>query len=398
MQLGWIDFSKSDREKVLDVMHLLQEQGAVDELGIGVVRDAFANRLFPGTSTVQTRAKYFLIVPYVLKEAGEGLYGDDVNKIIKRIDDEERDCGMRLLEGGKEGVIGQLNLPNSWVVRTPSNIYWNGIKSFEIFRDQDLSIREYVKESIMLRSLRNKANIGNRSEENAENEQDDKDAGDLTKVQFWDLPESYKPGWRDSLKMALLPEEGEFLRNKILSTQKDTLLGYILKNHVAVKDLTSFAEISELVHGDVSDEIRELLDLGNAFNNLVYLGRIRYNLILAGGNNEEAVDEWDKYLPEIKTMANVDLDRIFTALRINNPRAKSFLKDLKSALINGDYKLADEVIVKREVALKGPTRAKLNHREKYKDDEWVGGYWLDYRFLPAKRIIADIYASEGIDA
>ncbi len=31
MQLGWVDFSKADREKVLDVMNLLQEQGAVDE-------------------------------------------------------------------------------------------------------------------------------------------------------------------------------------------------------------------------------------------------------------------------------------------------------------------------------------------------------------------------------
>ena len=165
MQLGWIDFSKSDREKVLDVMHLLQEQGAVDELGIGIVRDAFANKFFPGTSTVQTRAKYFLIVPYVLKEAGEGKYGDDVNKIIKKIDDEERDCGMRLLEGGKEGVIGQLNLPNSWVVITPSNIYWNGIKSFGIFTEPDISIREYIKESVLLRSLKAKANIGNRNEE-----------------------------------------------------------------------------------------------------------------------------------------------------------------------------------------------------------------------------------------
>ena len=65
MQLGWIDFSKEDRDKVHDVMNLLQEQGAVDELGIGLVRDAFANYFFPGTSTVQTRAKYFLIVPYL---------------------------------------------------------------------------------------------------------------------------------------------------------------------------------------------------------------------------------------------------------------------------------------------------------------------------------------------
>ena len=74
MQLGWIDFSKEDRQKALDVINLLSEKGAVDELGIGIVRDGFANYFFPGTSTIQTRAKYFLIVPYVLKEAVDSRY------------------------------------------------------------------------------------------------------------------------------------------------------------------------------------------------------------------------------------------------------------------------------------------------------------------------------------
>ena len=77
MQLGWIDFSKEDRQKAFDVINLLSEQGAVDELGIGVIRDAFANYFFPGTSTIQNRAKYFLIVPYVLREAVDGKYYHD---------------------------------------------------------------------------------------------------------------------------------------------------------------------------------------------------------------------------------------------------------------------------------------------------------------------------------
>lgn len=47
-------FSKEDRQKAFDVINLLSEQGAVDELGIGVIRDAFANYFFPGTSTIQT--------------------------------------------------------------------------------------------------------------------------------------------------------------------------------------------------------------------------------------------------------------------------------------------------------------------------------------------------------
>ena len=70
MQLGWIDFSKDERNKVFSVINLLDEPEAVDELGLGVIRNAFADYFFPGTSTVQTRAKYFLIVPYILKEAG----------------------------------------------------------------------------------------------------------------------------------------------------------------------------------------------------------------------------------------------------------------------------------------------------------------------------------------
>ena len=89
MQLGWIDFSQEDRKKVLDVINLLQEPGAVDEIGIGLIRDAFANLFFPGTSTVQTIAKYFLIVPYILKEATEGRYGNDLGHILRRIYQEE---------------------------------------------------------------------------------------------------------------------------------------------------------------------------------------------------------------------------------------------------------------------------------------------------------------------
>ena len=48
MPLGWIDFSRSERNKVMNVIHLLNadNQGAVDELGIGVIRDAFCDFFF----------------------------------------------------------------------------------------------------------------------------------------------------------------------------------------------------------------------------------------------------------------------------------------------------------------------------------------------------------------
>ncbi len=96
-------------------MNLLQEQSAVDEISIGLVRDAFANLFFPEISTIQTVVKYFLIVPYVLKEATEGRYGNNLTKILHRIDREEKGCGIRLMQNcpSEEGIIGRRVLPKN---------------------------------------------------------------------------------------------------------------------------------------------------------------------------------------------------------------------------------------------------------------------------------------------
>jgi len=60
----WLDYSERERRKMLDVVDLFGEHDTHDELGIGSVRDAFADMLFPGTSTIMTRARYFLLVPW----------------------------------------------------------------------------------------------------------------------------------------------------------------------------------------------------------------------------------------------------------------------------------------------------------------------------------------------
>ena len=60
----WLNYSERERRKMLDVVDLFGEHDTRDELGIGSVRDAFADMLFPGTSTIMTRARYFLLVPW----------------------------------------------------------------------------------------------------------------------------------------------------------------------------------------------------------------------------------------------------------------------------------------------------------------------------------------------
>lgn len=63
--LSWLDYSEHERRQVLDIVELFRDRQTLDELGIGTVRDAFTELLFPGTSTIQTRAKYFLFIPWI---------------------------------------------------------------------------------------------------------------------------------------------------------------------------------------------------------------------------------------------------------------------------------------------------------------------------------------------
>ena len=395
MQLGWIDFSKEDRQKALDVINLLSEQGAVDELGIGIVRDAFANYFFPGTSTIQTRAKYFLIVPYILRDAIDGRYGKDVNRILRAIDTEEKECGIKLLESNPkaEGVIGTRVLPKGWVARKPSDIYWNGIRTYGIFCDYGLSIPEYVSLAVKLNTQKSSAKLGNRNDEAEENEKDDSDAGDIMNVSFWNLP-IYHDNWRDNLTIELTNEEALYLDKQIQKGAKGSLLEYVLKNRIDMNKYEDFASMAADLSEKVEEKLSYMMKLACEFNNLVYMARVRFNVMLSEEENEVAVSEWDRLKPQVKRRANVDLSAVFHELELHNPGTYLFLSKLQEAFKALDIDAADELIKKRERQLKGINRAKLNRTKEFDHSKWVGGGELDYRFSNARRIINDIYSGE----
>ena len=395
MQLGWVDFSREDREKVLDVMNLLQEQGAVDEIGIGLVRDAFANLFFPGTSTVQTVAKYFLIVPYVLKEATEGRYGNDLNKILRKIDLEEKECGIRLMQNcpGEEGIIGRRVLPKSWVARKPSNIYWNGIRTYGICT-QDLTIPELLKASVILQAQKKTSALGNKGDDAADSERDDADAGRDVATQLFSVPDDYYADWRTDLSIHLTATEAAFLRKMIETSVSASLLGYLLRNSIDVTKYDSFEAIYEDLGAVVPVELARTMKLACDFNRLVYTARVRYNYILSAGQNETAVAEWTYIEENMQHMMSVDVDDVLQTLHITNFRLRRFLTSFKAALLVKDLDAADKALIDREVEIKTRSRAKLCKRDDYANDTWIGGRYLDYRFSSAKRIITDIYRGE----
>ena len=174
VQLGWIDFSKEHRNKVISVMHLLTEPEAIDELGIGIVRDAFSNIFFPGTSTIQTRAKYFLIVPYLLYKL-EDQKINTADEFISNLHKQETDLIPILMKDGEEGIIG--SSAGADLKRKPSDIYWNGISTYRIFTGERMSIYDYAKVICTLQARKHKfKDQGSIKAKDDEIDGDDKDA------------------------------------------------------------------------------------------------------------------------------------------------------------------------------------------------------------------------------
>lgn len=103
--LGWLDFDSAASERVGELLRALDEPGTLDVLGLGTVRDAFSGMLNPGTSTIQTRLRYFLFVPWICArlEAQRVPPGEFSRRLR---DDEARliDCLRHL--GHNQGVIG----------------------------------------------------------------------------------------------------------------------------------------------------------------------------------------------------------------------------------------------------------------------------------------------------
>lgn len=398
MELGWIDFSRSERNKVMSVLDLLSQPGTLDELGVVPVRDGFADRFFPGTSTIQTRAKYFLIVPYAMKDL-ELSAETNPRRLLKDLDALEKDCAVRLLAKGEdqEGIIGRRSLSQGgWVKRPPSSVYWAGLRSYGIFTGS-FSIAEYIwfvcgqkNQKIALSKLGNR----NDREDDPDRDQDDWDAGGLSRIRFWSIP-TYEENWKENLDLRLTEEEGAFLKRQIITLHPDSMMAFILKNRR--KDILScggFDAMGGLIHQFPAD-IQEDYRMASGFSQFLYVLRILFNVILSEGKNEAANQQWTLKYPVLTDIAEAaDIDGVIERLNLyRHVYLCRFLRNAKDLMLRKDVEGLKEEIRRREAELKG-ARAKTAHPGEFGENEWYGGRLLDYRFGNAGRIMNDIFESE----
>ena len=398
MQLGWIDFSKTERNKILSVLDLLSESGTLDELGVAPIRDGFANLFFPGTSTIQTRAKYFFLVPYALKEL-ELSNETNPNRFLRALNETEKTCGETLLEinPNENGIIGKRSLQGGkWVKRTPADIYWAGLRKYGIFTGGNISLSEYARASCAIKNQKsNLTKLGNRNDSAEENETDDKNAGNIFKMQFWKMPH-YQRAWRDKIQMSLTKEEGEFLREQIISTCPDSMLSYILENRMTeILDLEYFSDLGAIIN-KFPKRMQDEYMLALSFSDFLFVARTLYNIIISDGQNVQANDIFEELKETMAELSEIDIDLIFAKLYIYKVDLKNFIKKLQDCMRNNDVEEMKKAIKAREIMLKGQSRAKTAHPGEFDPNDWIGGGELDYRFNNAKTIIRDIFESEGL--
>jgi hypothetical protein len=413
--LGWIDFSSEHRDRVRTVLDLLAEKGVVDELGIGVIRDAFADLLFPGISTIQTRAKYFLIVPRLLKDY-EALTDRQrrSQSLANFLSEREKQCRIRLVQKyGKQENLGIIGVSfgiraDRDVQRQPSSVYWNGIRTFGIIKT-DLSLAEYCH-----RHSGRRPPLSQLLEQSQEERGDDVDAEDVSRNSVITLP--IAPDWPERIAITLQRGEASFLRQQIVATRPQSLLGQILMDaraqdqFLALSQQASFADLAALpfIKQLPGPQLRQIVLRAEIFWKLLRGAHIRYNCLLQekfGTPNlaEEYDQQWADWRQDAQSFPWSQWDTEAMWINVNQAggRVHHFTKKFVENWIELVRQLPptnapfDEWIIRQERANKGP-RARL--RPDNQDEQvssWIGIDRLNYRLPQAWRIVSDIHQAES---
>jgi len=413
--LGWIDFSSEDSAKVRTVLDLLSDSGVIDELGIGVIRDSFADRMFPGISTIQTRPKYFTLTAHLLKEyEKKEAIKKRPRSLTRYLEEEEKRCRIKLVEAHGEGrqslgIIGG-TFGTDWnrdVIRKPSSIYWTGLRQYGFISPANLSLAEFGR-----RLADGKHRLHAILEDSKDDRGDDHDAMDhehRLRIHAPELPEDY---W-DTLSINLSKEEAEFLRFQIRAKQPDSLLGQILMDDAIMDEIlelppsANFEDFAALpFHASLKNEsLRVTVRQARDFWRLLEGAHVRYNIQLQEmlGTSEviggfvERWESWRETLP--KVLAEWDTGFMWTVVRergsIPKPSTRQFVEEwIEECHAGAVNEVRCDALVKRQELRNKGKRARLRGGAAEGINHWIGLDGLNYRFGEVYQLIRDIRDAE----
>jgi hypothetical protein len=400
--LGWIDFSRSHKDRVMTVMDLFKEEGVIDELGLGTIRDSLSDLLFPGTSTIQTRAKYFLLIPWIFQDIEKK---GRIDRFLTDLEELEIHFIKVLRQNNPGRFIGIIGgtLQNANPKRKPSSIYWNGLRKYNILSFPS-SLGDYAK-FIKHYQQSQKQQKSQLYETDGNVPGDDKDAHHLYQQRLWCSLPPPPPGWKEKLPIDLTAEEACFLQGQIIRSQGDSLWGYTLL-HKADEALYFDGIDDFLTIPDLPEKHRRVIQLAVNFNVIMKGALIRYNyLIQADRENgwaEKALADWDNYWNGIKDFDWDEWDMDLLWSLCHTPiTTKSFVHKWVELVQQPKYDIAqgDKLIKDRELRLKGVKRSKLYNKAVGQKQQTYTGIsradddsivYLRYRWNNVKTLLKDI--------
>ena len=365
--LSWIDFDEADRQRARRIMALFEESEARDELGMGSIRDSIADHLFPGVTTLHTRLRYVLFVPWIFNALEESGSGAEAFERHRR--DLEVALTRSLLHGHElTGVIGRV--AKDRLRRFPSSIYWEALRLWGIRR---------------LDGLPEDMRLGSHA--------------------IWaaDLP-SAPDGWLKRVTFDLTQEEGDFIVDRLVNSQPKSLLSHLANARYTV-DCEYVWEHPNLA--SFPQPAKTIVEHARVFSVVMLGASLLYNLMLS--HKREKQDWIDRYNHEISQWASDTFDQkdaerwslqdFWNQVRHPNHRirrgARRFVEDWHQLAVQYGGEIsgredACDLVMGREQMLK---RAKSRFTNSSALDRWQGRSGagrLNFRWPTAKRHLQDI--------
>lgn len=389
--LAWLDYSESDQRHAREIVAMFSQRESRDELGIGRIRDALSDTLFPGTSFLLTRARYLLFVPWLYREGARRGHGGQ--KLSAWVDWHERQLIGALRAGGDHaGLIGRVVGPAVRIL--PSTIYWNTLQRFGILR------REGTEGQVAgLRQL-----AGPQDEATEFLEQSDAVWAPSIPAppdDFFDLA---------CCDFSLTHDEATWLAERIVAAVPDSLLQFLVSQQKRPSESSYAWEDPEAVAAE--GPVRDALDEARRFSVAMHGAALLYNLLLAeraegmriarhDGSRDQyksRLDEWQEDFQEINAGA-WDLNGLWALVAAQGRPAalptRSFVSEwVDLARISGgqvaDNVEARELIRNRERVQKRGQARLINDRLMGQWGGASGSGRLNFRWPVVRRILNEI--------
>ncbi len=396
--IQWLDLTASDRDKVRRVLDLFNEQGTVDELGLGSLRDTISNALFPGTSVLHTRLRYALLIPWIYQELES--WGPGYDWAHNAREKEIELIGALAESEDTDGVIGIS--AGATLARLASNAYWAFLVHLGLFLPARPQSWYHANLDALLRRRLHQPKAD--------------DPGVVwTQEPTWHprlpaAPEDFP----ETADFALTFDEADFLQDRMLDRCKGSLLA-----HLAQVASTQLADElwEEPAALQAPAEVAETVELARRFSLHAEGAPLLYNLMLAEARLEVQPTEADEeriegFRAELGEWADQEAEEepfptealwamsVRHGGRVREPQRR-FVEGWSGALTEyGPKSVADlgdlrRLIRRREMQLKGP-RARLANQGRLLD--WSGRTGtgrMRFRWPNVRQILIDLHTGLG---